>query len=1206
MSDIYGDQVSLLLHCEGADGSTKFQDSAYRNLVNVFGGAQISTAQKKFGTSSMFFDGNGDYLSIPSNTHFNTPGDFTVEFWMYSAVPWTSQAYYASIFNRGNLSAKKTDGYQDKILFTVGGVNCPSVSTPATGVWEHWALSRAAGTVYVFKNGVLEASYSAATAISTTDAFVIGQFSGYYFSGYLDEFRFTNGVGRYTANFTLATAAFDDPTIFVADTSPVYSNETKLLLHCEGAEASTNVFDSTNKSLPSVFGNARLSTAFKSSGTTSLYLDGTGDYVTFPQTKTNTEFNITGDFTLEFTIKPEGVGSVQRPIISTYASNWSQVWCYFDIRADGKLEAAFCAYRSILLVSDIVLVTGGVYHIAVTRSGTLAKMFINGVPQSQTATTSDSMLIGNMIAEGFRIGYNSQGGYYYQGYLDELRFTNGIARYTDRFVPPTAAFPDPVITNANDLPLYTDQTVLHLHCDGTQGSTIFGDSTRLNVVTAKGNAQLSETQKKFGVSSAYFDETGDYLWLPYNTNWDVGAQDFTLEMYFKGVSNTFSTLAVQRSAATFSAPFLLAVSDTYFQVYLNTTGTAWITSLTVPIATTTAFNHIALVRNGGVISLFVNGIQAATTTAVGASALYASTTPFVIGASDSTGAGATLNGYIDEFRFTKGIARYTTRFTPPVRAFDDPAIFKADDALSYWNETTLLMRMDGTGASTYFRDERHNNVAPIGNAQLSVGQKKFGAASALFDGNGDYLDVNNFGTLGAFGTGDFTIEADVFLLAGGAINTILDKANAYAAGNMDFRLEISALNRVAFLGGPDITWFGNVAETEVPVGRWVHIAVCRAGGTLRFFIDGVNVLSQAASFNIQNFKAQLRIGSINNSGSTGSFFNGYLDNVRITKGVARYTTRFVPPTKAFANPQQTDAHWDKVVLAMPFNGANAVEAMVDLKGNTFTTLGTTSVVASGKFNGSSAIWYGNASQVRTPITSNLNLINGESFTAEFWVSFTSNNGSTGVVTADAGWSAANGWGVTYNNGTLTVPLTTAASIQFAWTPTVGVWYHMALVGEGTTPGATYGIAKIKFYLDGTLRVSNNNTRAAVTTPAGDLVIGNDRGQIGFATNSDFNINGLRLTKGVARYVANFTPPTEPFPTAVPQALSGVVHDSSGNPIQRTARSYRRDTGALIGTAVSDPITGVFALPADNTDEHFVVVFDDTKNALIYDHVVPVI
>ncbi len=214
----------LLLHGDGTNGSTTFTDSTGKNTITPGGNAQISTAQSKFGGSSMYFDGSGDYLTIPSSSNFAFgTGDFTIEGWINPSL--TPSTNWTPILAIGEGSAS-IQGHEIRIGQNVNGEGLGYVipnntnngaviissGTLALNQWSHLALVRYGSTVTLYKNGV---SVGSTTGVS----FNFGNYgpmqAGYgfytsdgYFNGYIDDLRITKGVARYTSNFTVPTQAF--------------------------------------------------------------------------------------------------------------------------------------------------------------------------------------------------------------------------------------------------------------------------------------------------------------------------------------------------------------------------------------------------------------------------------------------------------------------------------------------------------------------------------------------------------------------------------------------------------------------------------------------------------------------------------------------------------------------------------------------------------------------------------------------------------------------------------------------------------------------------------------------------------------------------------------------------------------------------------------------------------------------------------------
>jgi hypothetical protein len=220
----------------------------------------------------------------------------------------------------------------------------------------------------------------------------------------------------------------------------------------------------------------------------------------------------------------------------------------------------------------------------------------------------------------------------------------------------------------------------------------------------------------------------------------------------------------------------------------------------------------------------------------------------------------------------------------------------------YYNNASLLLHGDGTNGSTTIIDSSPSpkTVTAVGNAQISTAQSKFGGASIAFDGNGDYLTVPS-DTGWGFGAGDFTIECWLYLTQ--SIRHTLLAVGSQVGGiaiNIDQSGTISPPGSPAGTQSIQICRSGTAVDNfflaSIPSSTWFHLAVCRLSSSAFVFINGSQVGSSQA--NSQNFaQAELVIGY---DGDKVSFpFNGYIDDLRVTKGVARYTSNFTPPTAPF-------------------------------------------------------------------------------------------------------------------------------------------------------------------------------------------------------------------------------------------------------------------------------------------------------------------
>jgi len=219
----------------------------------------------------------------------------------------------------------------------------------------------------------------------------------------------------------------------------------------------------------------------------------------------------------------------------------------------------------------------------------------------------------------------------------------------------------------------------------------------------------------------------------------------------------------------------------------------------------------------------------------------------------------------------------------------------------YYGNVSLLLHGDGSDGSTTFTD---NSPAPLtptvnGNAKISTSQSKFGGSSMCFDGTGDYLNYANQSAF-ALGPGDFTIEFYVYY---NVLNIQQDLVSFTPSDGSGLYPDISTTS------GNKFQYYANGASritgtTTIADKTWYHLAVCRSGTATKLFVNGVqegSTYSDSNSYTVGTNRPTIGGGGW---GQTTPL-NGYIDDLRITKGTARYTANFTPETSAFpdsANP----------------------------------------------------------------------------------------------------------------------------------------------------------------------------------------------------------------------------------------------------------------------------------------------------------------
>ena len=216
VGDVHFPKVKLLLPFDGSNGATSTTDSSNsNNSVTFVGTAQISTAQSKFGGSSMLFDGDSDYLTV-TNSELDLDGaTCTIEFWVYLLGGVGSHICFYSEYNGSGsgISIEKLDSNVVKVNMSGDGADITGTTTMSTGQWYHIAFSGSDGSYKLFINGTQEGSTATGSITNGHNTKKIGTFwwssTGYIrlWNGYLDDFRITKGHARYTSNFTPPTSA---------------------------------------------------------------------------------------------------------------------------------------------------------------------------------------------------------------------------------------------------------------------------------------------------------------------------------------------------------------------------------------------------------------------------------------------------------------------------------------------------------------------------------------------------------------------------------------------------------------------------------------------------------------------------------------------------------------------------------------------------------------------------------------------------------------------------------------------------------------------------------------------------------------------------------------------------------------------------------------------------------------------------------------
>ena len=447
----------------------------------------------------------------------------------------------------------------------------------------------------------------------------------------------------------------------------------------------------------------------------------------------------------------------------------------------------------------------------------------------------------------------------------------------------------------NNDPYWTSVSML-LHGDGTVGSqnnTFIDGSSNAFSITRNG-AATQGTFSPFTATapysasvsggSGYFVGTTDSLLTPSSsTAWSFGTGEFTIEfwMYPTALSLTSGIIISNWTSAAGSyitGQWEFGCNNTSSgQLVFNwATGASAVSSINsgANLPTLNTWQHVAIVRSGTTVTIYLNG------TSVGSGTM--STT---LGATGTLGVGyqqvntaQNFVGYLSNVRIVKGTAVYTTTFTPPT------------SPLTAISGTTFLLGFTNAGV---IDNAMLNNLVTVGTSQISTTVLKYGSGSLAFSGSGAWLTAPN-ATVLQLNTGDFTIEGWLSIDAAGVAYAIVSKG----AASTGWSVNITTGNKLQF----SYTATALVGATSLVANAWYYFAVVRSGsgtGNLKIYLNGTADATSGGAVT-DNFN-QTNILYVGASRTGTTPLNGYIDELRITKGVARYTANFTAPQQAFPN-----------------------------------------------------------------------------------------------------------------------------------------------------------------------------------------------------------------------------------------------------------------------------------------------------------------
>ncbi len=525
--------TKLLLHGDGQNGGTTITDSSGNHNPSVVSKVVTSTAQSRFGGSSLSFSkSSSSYLGFAESAdwHISSGSDFTYDFWVFPVSMPTYGLGVCGTLNSGNAGtgiALRGSNYSDNgqvAFFTNGNWQAVSSAAVPLNAWTHIAVVRYHSVVSIYINGMQSGTtYSgpctdSGSGFSIGDMYTQGNYLSYWgFDGYMDEFRLSNGAARWTTNFIPPTYEYGgsnagapvayflgNPTsgkapetvqftdistgtvtgwswnfgdgqtstnqnpshtystpgsyaVSLTATGPLGSNTitvpnyvlvtsaldpyTKLLLHCDGTNGGTAITDSSGNHNPSVVNNVVTSTTQSKFGGASLsFTKSSSSWLGFAE---STDWHISSgaDFTYDFWVFPVSMPTYGLGVCGTLTSNSAG----FGIALRGSNygnngQVAFLTNGAWGAVSSAAVPLNTWTHVAVVRYKGVVSIYINGVQSGSTYSGSctdsgDGFSIGDIYIQGSYLSY-----WGFDGYIDEFRSSNGVARWTTNFTPPTSEY----------------------------------------------------------------------------------------------------------------------------------------------------------------------------------------------------------------------------------------------------------------------------------------------------------------------------------------------------------------------------------------------------------------------------------------------------------------------------------------------------------------------------------------------------------------------------------------------------------------------------------------------------------------------------------------------------------------------------------------------------------------------------------------------
>jgi hypothetical protein len=888
-------QLLTLQNNKSSNGYSPVDRSGLRQITTHNGQVRAGSFSpySPFG-HSMYFDGSGDYITFAG---YGDDGAYRNQFSQFlqtletGTARFTLEAWiYPTAFNTWQSIAggrPSTAGSSQRYIFGLNNTgylymfsDAMQVTTSAGVIelnnWYHVALVKGTDNyIRIYVNGTLEGTSSAAITqnYNSQNYFSIGaNYDGSEpFTGYIANVRFSKPNGFYDPTSANGDGAIMYSSNFTPSAYPVTPNAYSAIYvnNDRGGIEDDGVY----RHVAVVNGDVKVTsfTPFKPySSTPSTYSTYFDDAYMIVADDASLQFG-TGDFTIEMWVYTNKFPTADYNYIVFYdgrgPTGGSNQGAYTTITWKGD-KIVYYANSADRIISGATSLNTW-YHIAVCRSGTSTKMFINGTQAGNTYTDSTNY---TNASGGLKIGKSGGVNAGFTGLMSNIRLLKGTALYTSNFTVTTS----PLTAISNTSLLLCNSRTLKDNSSYAHSITYTGEVRPAEILPDDLDSRTQETKVEYDRhihgGSCFFDGNTDYFTLPAGSDWAFGSGDFTVEAWVNYYSTAGTRILTNRQASA-----ALAGTWSFATQYNNLAFTEVITGepgVTVSSLPSKLYQwvHVAAVRKSGVLTLYRDGFV------IGSNNSYTTNfnnTSHALNIATSPGENY-LNGFLSDVRIYKK-AKYNEPFLPPYR-------------LDYDTDASLLIPFNDTVAIDY---STNNNYLTYGNATVKSNISKYGSGSVYFDGSTNTSLVSVYAI--PFRTADFTVE--FFIRPSSFTNETypgLFDCRSSGSDTGGWGLYFQSTNLVLRVGGTNYT--DPIATSPaITIDNWHHVAVVRETSSIKVYVDG-NLKITATSITNDFVRTAHWIGRVFDDYN----YIGYMDGIRVTHGVARYTSTFTPPARAFA------------------------------------------------------------------------------------------------------------------------------------------------------------------------------------------------------------------------------------------------------------------------------------------------------------------